>query len=49
MYIYGRSDEGGEDGDGREWSLPAGLSYADDLVLRSESEEDPEDDDGTFS
>ena len=39
--IYGRSD-GGENGDGeegREWRLP-GLSYADDLVLCGESEED---------
>ena len=39
---YGRSDEGGENGDGeegREWRLP-GLLYADDLVLCGESEED---------
>ena len=49
MYKYGRSDEGGEDGDGkegvsflgdgREWRVP-GLLYANDLVLCSESEED---------
>ena len=44
---YGRSDEGGENGDGevrfleegREWRLP-GLFYADDLVLCGESYED---------
>ena len=32
-------DEGGEDGDGREWRLP-GLLYVDELVLCGESEED---------
>ena len=35
--IYEWSDEGGEDGDGkeeREWRLP-GVLYADDLVLRA--------------
>ena len=40
--IYGCSEEEGEDEDGKEgrkWILP-GLLYADDLVLRSESEED---------
>ena len=40
--IYGCSDEGGEDGDGkeaREWRLP-GLLYANDLVLCGESEEE---------
>ena len=37
--IYGCSDEGGEDGDGRDWRLP-GLLYAYDLVLCGESEED---------
>ena len=40
--IYGSSDEGGEDRDGkerREWKLP-GFLYADDLVLCGESEED---------
>ena len=40
--IYGCSDEGSEDGDGkegREWRLP-GFLYADDLVLYVESEED---------
>ena len=47
--IYGWSDEGGEDGggkegselhgDGREWRLSV-LLYADDLVLCGESEED---------
>ena len=40
--INGRSDEGGENGDGeegREWRLP-GLMNADDLVLCGESEED---------
>ena len=47
--IYGWTDEGGEDGDGkerleiledgREWRLP-GLLYTDDLVLCGESEED---------
>ena len=42
QYVYGYSDEGGENGDGeekREWRLPA-LSYADDLVLYGESKED---------
>ena len=42
MYIYGCSDEEGEDGDGkegREWRL-TGLMYADDLVLCGESEEE---------
>ena len=40
--IYGRIDEGGENGDGevrRELILP-GLLYSDDLVLCVESEED---------
>ena len=47
--VYGCSDEGGEDRDGkegseipgdrREWRLPD-LLYADDLVLRGKSEED---------
>ena len=40
--IYGRSDEGHENGDGeegREWRLSS-LLYADDLVLCGESEED---------
>ena len=40
--IYGCSDEGGEDGngkDGREWRLP-GFLYTDDLVLFGVSEED---------
>ena len=40
--IYGCSDGGDENGDGkegREWRLP-GLLYADDLVLCGESEED---------
>ena len=35
QHMYGCSDEGGEDGDGKEgkeWELP-GLLYADDLVL----------------
>ena len=39
--IYGRSDEGGDNGDGeegREWRLSDFL-YADDLVLWCESEE----------
>ena len=37
--IYGRSDEGGENGEeGREWRLP-GLLCADDLALCGESEE----------
>ena len=36
--IYGWSDEGGEDGDGRECRLP-GLLYADELVLYGELEE----------
>ena len=38
--IYGRSDEGGENGDGkegREWRLPCLLS-SDDLVLCGELE-----------
>ena len=42
--IYGCSEEGGEDGDGekgREWRL-AGILYADDLGLCSESEKDLE-------
>ena len=41
-FIYGCSNEGSEDGDGkegREWILP-GLLYANDLVLCSESEKD---------
>ena len=47
--IYGWSDEGGKDGDGKEgneipggwgeWRLP-GLLYADDLILCGELEED---------
>ena len=40
--IYGCSDEGGEDRDGkegREWRLP-GLLYANDLVLCGASEKD---------
>ena len=40
--IYGCSDEGGEDEEGkegREWILP-GLLYVDDLVLCGEWEED---------
>ena len=37
--IYGFSDEGDEDGDGRGWRL-SGLLYTDDLVLCDESEED---------
>ena len=39
--LYARSDEGGEDGDGKEgrdWRLP-GLLYADDLVVCGESED----------
>ena len=42
MYIYGWTNEGGEDGDGKEgrdWRI-SGLSYAEDLVLCGESEED---------
>ena len=40
--IYGYSDEGGEDGngkEGREWRLPS-LLYANDLILCGESEKD---------
>ena len=47
--MYGRSDEEGEDGDGkkgseipvggREWRLP-GLLYANDMILCGESKED---------
>ena len=37
--IYGWSDEGGEDGDGKDWELP-GLLNTGDLVLCGESEED---------
>ena len=40
--IYGWSDEGGEDGDGKEgrkWRLPS-LLYTDDLVVCGELEED---------
>ena len=40
--IYGWSDEGGEDRngkEGREWRMP-GLLYADGLILCSESKED---------
>ena len=40
--IYGRIDEGGENGDGeegREWRL-TGLLYAESLVVWVESEED---------
>ena len=40
--IYGWSNEGGEDGDGkdgREWRQPA-LLYANDLILCGESEEE---------
>ena len=43
QYIYGRSDEGGENGDekeGRECRLP-GLLYADDLFLCGEWKEEP--------
>ena len=42
QYIYGRSDEGSENGDGeerKEWRL-LGLLNADDLVLCGDSEED---------
>ena len=38
--IYGCSDEGREDGDGKEGSEITVLLYADDLVLCGESEED---------
>ena len=41
QYVYGCSDEGGENGDGKKgrgWRLP-GLLYADDLVLWCELEE----------
>ena len=40
--IHGSSNEGGENGDGKEgseWKLPA-LLYADELVPSGESEED---------
>ena len=33
------SDEGDENGDGKEWRVP-GLLFTDDLVLCGESEED---------